>query len=96
MAIPDRTHAQIRHAIAKYDASGADYNWKANKFALVHEGRYYPPKVIVSLATRLPVTGFSGGDGGGAANPYLRKRGFTVVSIADLPGDGTPGPAAGK
>lgn len=87
MALPDTSRAQLLGAIAQYDASGAEYNWKQNKFALTYNGRYYPPKVIVSLATGLPVTGFSGGDGGGAANPYLRKRGFDVVSLATLPGD---------
>jgi len=77
--IPDVDRATVLAAIRTFDRNGVEYKWSANKFALTYNGRPYPPKVIVSLATGLPVSAFSGGDGGGAANPWLRKRGFEVT-----------------
>ena len=85
MALPDSTREQVLAAIADYDRRGAEYPWTANKFALMFKGRPYPPKVIVAMATGLPVSAFSGGEGGGAANPWLRKRGFTVEPMPDAP-----------
>jgi len=79
MAIPDVSRDDVVAAIALFDSKGIEYRWDANKFSLVFNGRPYPPKLIVSMATGLPVSAFSGGDGGGAANPWLRRRGFDVV-----------------
>lgn len=85
MALPDIDRTAVLAAIADYDRRGVEYPWVANKFALVHNGRPYPPKVIVAMATGLPVSAFSGGEGGGAANPWLRKRGFTVERMPNAP-----------
>jgi hypothetical protein len=85
MAIPDSSRDAVLTALATYDHAGVEYAWPSNKFALVFNGRPYPPKVIVSMATGLPVSAFSGGEGGGAANPWLRKRGFTVERMPDAP-----------
>ena len=85
MALPDISRDRVLLAIADYDRRGVEYAWPTNKFALVYNGRPYPPKVIVSLATGLPVSAFSGGEGSSAANPWLRRRGFVVQRI-----DGTP------
>lgn len=85
MALPNTTREQVLAAIADYDRRGIEYPWPANKFALIFNERPYPPKVIISMATGLPVSAFSGGEGGGAANPWLRKRGFTVDRMPDAP-----------
>jgi hypothetical protein len=85
MALPDISRDRVLSAIADYDRRGVEYAWPVNKFALMHDGRPYPPKVIVSMATGLPVSAFSGGEGGGATNPWLRKRGFTVERMPDAP-----------
>src|SRR5580700_5910773 len=55
--------------------------WEANRnfdYALVFEGRRYPPKEIISIATGVPASTFSGGL---ESNSYLRKLGFTVVRL---------------
>jgi 5-methylcytosine-specific restriction enzyme A len=46
-------------------------NWQPNgsqRYAFFFEGKRYPPKKIIALATGVPVTEFSGG---GEANEYL-------------------------
>lgn len=56
-------------------------SWEANRaqtYALVSEGRRYPPKKIVSMATGVPVSDFSGGP---ETNTFLEERGFTVERI---------------
>ncbi len=50
----------------------------AQRFALVHNEFQYPPKKIISMATGVPVSMFSGGH---QSNEYLRQRGFEVVPI---------------
>lgn len=50
-------------------------------YAIEHEGRRYPVKQIVSIATGAPVGSFSGGKSGGQANRYAQERGFTVVPL---------------
>jgi len=50
----------------------------AQKFALVHDGLWYPPKKIISMATDVPVAKFSGGR---QTNEYLKNRGFEIVTI---------------
>jgi len=81
MAIPNVDRTRVERAIAEYDRKGVEYNWNVNKFALMFNGRPYPPKIIVSMATGLPTTGFSGGDGSSGANTWLRKRGFEIASV---------------
>jgi 5-methylcytosine-specific restriction protein A len=53
----------------------------AQRFALESNGNRYPPKQIISMATDMPVSQFSGGR---QANEYLRARGFEVVPLEDL------------
>ncbi len=48
------------------------------KYAIVHNGRYYPIKQIISMATGEPKTDFSGGF---EANSYVSKRGFSIVAL---------------
>jgi hypothetical protein len=49
-----------------------------HKHTLVHEGRRYPVKQVIRMATG--ATDFSGGD---EANSYVRRRGFSVVPLRD-------------
>ena len=41
----------------------------------------YPVKQIVSMATGLPVSEFSGGQAAGDANQYVAARGFAIVEL---------------
>ena len=55
--------------------------WEGNgnyRYALEQDGKRYPVKAIVSLASNLPVSEFSGGT---EANDFVRARGFSVVSL---------------
>ena len=58
--------------------------WEQNRaqvWFLEHEGRKYPPKKIVSLATGVSVNSFSGGP---ETNDFLQERGFQVGRLRDL------------
>ncbi|WDY56230.1 HNH endonuclease [Pseudomonas sp. PSKL.D1] len=55
--------------------------WESNlahRYAIQVAGKHYPAKKIVSLATGVPVSDFSGGH---PTNSYLQKRGFTVIEL---------------
>ena len=60
-----------------------DYdNWlgKDNyKYAIHHEKRCYPPKLIMAWAIGLPDTSNCGFSGGGRTNNPLEDLGFTIV-----------------
>jgi hypothetical protein len=56
-------------------------NWEqkeSHKYAIEENGRRYPVKKIVSIATDTPVASFSGGD---EANTYVAKLEFRVVPL---------------
>jgi hypothetical protein len=58
---------------------------KANfKYAIVHDGRIYPVKEIVSQATGTPTSNFSGGT---QANNIIRRAGFSIEAL-HLPSEG--------
>ncbi|MDX1620318.1 MAG: DUF3578 domain-containing protein, partial [Nitriliruptorales bacterium] len=84
--IPDVDRGQLIAAIAEYDANERDDDaWvrnKAHRYALIHEGRRYPVKRIISLATGTPVNQFSGGR---ESNDFVRARGFDVVELQEGP-----------
>ena len=78
----------IREALARFDRELRDspdwQGWqenRAHKYAISDGGRLYPVKEIVSLATGVPVSDFSGGEGSGQANQYARRLGFNVVEL---------------
>lgn len=86
--IPTVAATTIREAMARFDAELREtpewQGWldnRAHKYAISAEGRLYPVKQIVSLATGMPVSEFSGGEGGGQANGYARALGFEVVEL---------------
>jgi 5-methylcytosine-specific restriction protein A len=86
--IPSVDPAAITTALERFDRElrGAP-DWvaweenKAFKYAVVHEGRHYPVKTIISLATGVSPNTFSGGQGSSQANDYIRHLGFTVVPL---------------
>lgn len=65
---------------SKYPTSNEYDKWlnKGNyKYAVKHDGQYYPVKYLLSEATRTATSAFSGGN---RANTILRDLGFQVVS----------------
>lgn len=54
---------------------------RAHKYTIEHNGQRYPVKQIISMATGMPVSDFSGGRAGGNANQYVTARGFTIVEL---------------
>jgi len=51
---------------------------QAYKYAISFDGRLYPVKQVISLATNVPTYNFSGGD---EANNYVRRYGFSVRAL---------------
>jgi hypothetical protein len=74
----------ILAAIAEIDRDGIPSGRQPTKFELVHQGRKYPPKYVLTLAakyargTQLNPDSFGGGT---EANSFLRARGFQVKPI---------------
>ncbi len=83
--IPKTTPEVIIKVLEQFDQElreTADWSsWEQNenhKFAIQHNGRLYPVKKIISLATNTPVNSFSGGN---EANGYMDGLGFTIVQL---------------
>jgi len=89
---PATTEPDLKRAMADFDqrlrASRKWLNWeqnKAHKFAIREGNRLYPVKCILSIATGIPVSGFSGGESPGQACAAVRAASSRVV-IVKLPG----------
>ncbi len=86
--IPDVSRSAVLAAMQRFDRelrgtrewAGWEEN-QAPKYAIEEGGYRYPVKQVISMATHFPVSEFSGGNGPGHANPYVRDRGFTVVNL---------------
>ncbi len=84
--IPPVSRADLIIAMATFDREhrgrGRFARWPtlADKFALSYEGRFYPPMIIISLATGVGVHTFSGGH---ESTAYTDKRGLVTVPIDD-------------
>jgi 5-methylcytosine-specific restriction enzyme B len=83
--IPETTRNSVLEATERFDKELRDsQEWKdwerqeSHKYAIAHEGRRYPVKKIVSIATNTPVSSFSGG---AEANGFIEKLGFQVVEL---------------
>jgi hypothetical protein len=71
----------ILKAMADIDASGVPSHRHSTVYAVVHEGRAYPPKYVISVANR-----YANGEdlspwrfnGGSEANGFLAVRGFAI------------------
>jgi 5-methylcytosine-specific restriction enzyme B len=87
MTLPSVPATAIVAAMDEFDAqlrSGPEWqNWEANgnyEHAIVRDGKHYPVKQIVSMATGTPKTEFGGGP---EANTYVQKLGFAVEPISE-------------
>jgi 5-methylcytosine-specific restriction enzyme B len=85
MALPATTREDIVRALSLFDAKMRNAEewsgWEGrenHKWAVLHAGRQYPVKEIISLATGSPVGDFSGG---AESNEYLEALGLSVVPI---------------
>jgi predicted HNH restriction endonuclease len=88
MPIPNVPADALREAMRRFDQEfrGAPEwsEWEQNKahlYAIDLNGQHYPVKQIVSMATGMPVSEFSGGQTSGQANQYARDRGFVIVEV---------------
>lgn len=85
MSLPEVSREVILKTMKRFDRDKRDdlawQGWEEKKnqlYAILHEGRKYPPKAIISMATGVPVSSFSGGE---QSNTYLRKRGFEIITL---------------
>ncbi len=85
MLLPNIERVVLEDALRQFDAElRATPEWSgweasaAQKFALIYDGRRYPPKKVISIATGVPVSEFSGGR---QSNEYLKSRGFEIIAI---------------
>ncbi|WP_052808414.1 MrcB family domain-containing protein [Methyloterricola oryzae] len=85
MSIPRVTRDKILKAIQEFDSNLLPTDewrtWENNPsqvWALAHDGKRYPPKKIISIATGLSVREFSGGP---ESNNYLNALGFDVTKL---------------
>ncbi len=79
------TYQQVLNAISEFDSHLKQFpewsSWVDNqnyKYAIFHAGEIYPVKQIVSMATGLPKTDFSGGN---ESNDFLTGLGFNIVPL---------------
>lgn len=74
--------------MSRFDADLRDtkewLGWEQNnahKYAIEEAGQLYPVKQIVSLASGIPVSEFSGGVSAGQANEAAEEAGFRIVTL---------------
>lgn len=79
--IPSISHHDVLAAIDRIRREGVPPRREATRYALIHEGRHYPPKYVVSLAVEnargipLKPEEFSGG---AETNSFLEKLRFEI------------------
>jgi hypothetical protein len=85
MPIPDVPQSRLFEAMAEFDQTLREHaewrDWENNlayRYAIDRDGKRYPPKKIVSLASGAPVSAFSGGV---ETVNYLKSRGVTVIEL---------------
>lgn len=83
MPIPENITAEhIKQAMARIDREGVPNLNRSKRFVVRHEGKHYPPKYLLVLASEaaggpvLKVSEFGGGD---EANTFVVERGFEIV-----------------
>ena len=87
--IPDTSREQLVEALQRFDRelrdSSAWQGWQeklSQKWAIQHDGKLYPPKQIISIASGAPVSQFSGGP---ESNEFLERHGLTVTALRGDP-----------
>ena len=80
MPIPPVDRGEIELAMLRFDRELRDSpewrDWESNRahrYAIEQDGRHYPVKRVISLATGAAVTEFSGGVGTGASQRLRRS-----------------------
>jgi len=90
MTIKPTNYTSVIAAIERFDSDLRNTDkwsdWENNKahfHAIKLDGRNYPVKQIISMASGTPVSKFSGGWGGKtvAANSYAQELGFKIIPI---------------
>ncbi|WP_244906736.1 HNH endonuclease [Neobacillus soli] len=83
MPIPKNINTDhIKKALQKIEREGVPERRESTRFNLLYEGKYYPPKYVISIANI-----FANGEeysstlfnGGFETNKFLRNLGFTIV-----------------
>ena len=87
MRLPPVSSSKILEALHTFDRRYRNTpqftGWESygpQKYAISYEGKLYPPKVIISLATGVPRSDFSGGR---ESNSYLANLGFKIIRLSD-------------
>ena len=85
MPLPDVSAEALKDALQRFDVefrATAEYaDWESDlayKFAIDLDGKRYPVKKVISIATGVPTNQFSGGP---ETNGYVVQRGFSVVEL---------------
>lgn len=79
------TASQVREALARFDREfRTRVRDTGNRFYMEADGKRYPPKRILSLASRLSFSQFNGGS---QTNHVLESLGFVVRELATAPPD---------
>ncbi|WP_438031354.1 protein kinase domain-containing protein [Sorangium sp. So ce233] len=88
-AVPEPTRRNLLRSMAQFDiqlrGTPKWAQWETNphhKYAVEHEGRRYPVKQILSMASGMPTSSFSGGV---EANRSIVNQGFKVVCLHGTP-----------
>ena len=88
MPIPSVPIETLHAAMTRFDQELRDTpdwaGWEKNKahlYAIEHAEQRYPVKQIVSMATGLPVSEFSGGQAPGDANAYVASHDLKVIEL---------------
>ena len=85
VSLPDVSKEALIQAMEQFDHDyrstdeWREWDKKPNqKYAIDYNNQYYPPKMIISLATGVSRNQFSGGS---QSNEFLRQRGFSIVPL---------------
>ena len=88
MGIPPVPAETLLDAMQRFDGDlrhTANWvNWeqdRRHRYAIEHQGRRYPVKQVISMATGMRVRDFSGGWERGDANRYIASRSFAVIKL---------------
>jgi len=69
----------LLEALARLDRDGYRERVQSTKFDLIHDGRRYPPKEVVRVASEIAGDTVDIFYGGPETNGFLKRRGFVVV-----------------
>lgn len=84
--LPETSRAELLEALDTFDEEYRDEEWtgwqsnRNHKYAIEHDGRRYPVKQVIAMATGRSKRSF---DGGEPANAYVEEYGFDIVRLRD-------------